>query len=70
MQRMPRWVPVPCPKVSGDTGDSAEPSCPCPEPLPPLTAPFSLQKKEDKKVVNGKAAEQEDASGMWPLPTA
>lgn len=67
---MPRWVPVPCPEVRGDMGDSAEPSLPCPEPPLPLTALLSLQKKEDKKVVNGKAAEQEDVPGMWPLPTA
>lgn len=34
--------------------------------LLPLMALVSLQKKEDKKVVNGKAAEQEDVPGMQP----
>lgn len=43
-------------------GHSTEPSCPC---LQPLTALLSLQKKDDKKVVNGKAAEQEDVPGVW-----
>lgn len=45
-----------------DLGHSTEPSCPC---LQTLTALLSLQKKDDKKVVNGKAAEQEDVSGVW-----
>ncbi|XP_048183178.1 MAP7 domain-containing protein 1 isoform X6 [Corvus hawaiiensis] len=39
-----------------------------------LTALLSLQKKEDKKVVNGKAAEQEDIPGrekhLGPIPKA
>lgn len=66
---MPRWVPVPCAPLPGDMGDSAEPSHTCPEPTLPLTALLSLQKKEDKKVVNGKAAEQEEVPGMRLLPT-
>lgn len=67
---MPRWVPVPGPEVPGDMGDSAEPSHPCLELPLPLMALLSLQKKEDKKVVNGKAAEQEDVPGTQPFPTA
>lgn len=53
-----------CPlsRGTGDLGHSTEPSCPC---LQTLTALLSLQKKDDKKVVNGKAAEQEDVSGVW-----
>lgn len=66
MQQMPRWVPLPCSRVPGDMGDSAEPFHPDPELPVPLTALLSLQKKEDKKVVNGKAAEPEDVPGMWP----
>ena len=54
----------------GTWGHSAEPSHCCPELPLPLMALLSLQKKEDKKVVNGKAAEREDVPGTCPLPTA
>lgn len=50
-----------CPLPWG-LGHSTEPSCPC---LQTLTALLSLQKKDDKKVLNGKAAEQEDVPGVW-----
>jgi len=61
-----------CPLSPGTWGHggSPEPSRPCPEPPLPLTALLSLQKKEDKQVVNGKAAKQEDVPGAWPLPPA
>lgn len=62
MQQTPRWGACPLSWGTGDLGYSTEPSCPCPQTL---TALLSLQKKEDKKVVNGKAAEQEDVPGVW-----
>lgn len=49
----------PLPRGTGDVGHSREPSSP-----QTLTALLSPQKKDDKKVVNGKAAEQEGVPGV------